>query len=282
MISSIAAALRSLIPHLAQIVCEAGSAILEVYNTDFDVDLKEDASPLTLADRRSHNIILEKLKSLISPPLLSNPIHVLSEEGRDIPYRERVRWQYFWMVDPLDGTKEFVKRNGEFTINVALIERDRPLLGVVYIPVSDVMYCGYSGEYAYRFASTRSLVVQQLAAFERGERLPLRSAIPAEPGVIRVAGSRSHSGKAFDDYLEERKKEYREVRVLYSGSALKFCVVAEGSADVYPRFGPTMEWDTAAGHAVARGAGKNVILCGSDQELRYNKKNLRNGPFICR
>ncbi len=137
-------ALRSLIPPLGQIVCEAGRVILEVYETKFEVDFKEDASPLTMADRRSHDIILARLTPLVCPSLFSHPVPVLSEEGRDIAYSERAKWRYFWMVDPLDGTKEFVKRNGEFTINIALIEKNLPILGVVYVPIRDVMYCGMS------------------------------------------------------------------------------------------------------------------------------------------
>jgi 3'(2'), 5'-bisphosphate nucleotidase len=321
-------ALRSLIPPLGQIVCEAGRAILEVYGTKFEVDFKEDASPLTMADRRSHDIILARLTPLVCPSLFSDPVPVLSEEGRDIAYGERAKWRYFWMVDPLDGTKEFVKRNGEFTINIALIENNFPILGVVYVPVHDVMYCGFSkpipgqlaGQWAagfsYRFSPAGNLSPpggshsgpgsdsnKLDSFFEKGERLPLRSQGDPDPHVLRVAGSRSHSGEAFEAYLEEKRKEYPRVEVLYAGSALKFCVVAEGSADVYPRFGPTMEWDTAAGHAVAKGAGKavkvhpsgeeprynnrelsytNRELSYTNRELGYNKRDLRNRSFICR
>lgn len=273
--------LQSLIEPLRQIACEAGRAILEVYETKFEVDYKEDSSPLTMADRRSHDIILEGLASLVCSPVFTEPIPVLSEEGRDIPYSERSKWKVFWMVDPLDGTKEFVKRNGEFTINIALIADNLPVLGVVYLPVPDVLYCGYaddSGSLAHRYRSA----CKSDSFLQQGERLPLASESDPEPRLLRIAGSRSHSGAEFEAFVEEKRREYDRVEVLYAGSALKFCVVAEGKADVYPRFGPTMEWDTAAGHAVARGAGRIVVAHPSGAEFLYNKRELKNGPFICR
>jgi len=204
-------ALRSLIPPLGQIVCEAGRVILEVYETKFEVDFKEDTSPLTIADRRSHDIILARLTPLVCPPYFSDPVPVLSEEGRDIAYSERAKWRYFWMVDPLDGTKEFVKRNGEFTINIALIENNIPILGVVYVPIHDVMYCGLlnpsscqssddgTGGESYRFSSacdlshwggsysdTKSDSNKLDSFFEKGERLPLRPSGGPESSAVSL------------------------------------------------------------------------------------------------
>lgn len=250
----------------------AGEAALKVYEQGFDVEEKPDHSPLTLADRRAHDII--------SSHLSDTRIPVLSEEGRDIPYEERKAWQTIWIVDPLDGTKEFVKKNGEFTINIALVYEGKPVLGVVFVPVTDSLYFAGSGigsfvtqgnkagGYADHF--TEDLISESV-------RLPVtdRSLRP-----FTIMGSRSHATSEVEVFVEEKRRELGEVEFISAGSSLKFCLVAEGRADIYPRFGPTMEWDTAAGQAVVEQAGGVVLEYGTGLQLRYNKENLTNPWFI--
>lgn len=243
-----------LLEHAAAAAREAGNAILDVYNTDFDVERKEDNSPLTKADKRSHEIIVARLSDvdgIVFP--------VLSEEGRDIPYEVRKDWDYFWLVDPLDGTKEFVKRNGEFTVNIALVRRDRPVLGVIYLPVKGMLYYGSVSNGVFREDGGKR------------ERLPLKQ----RPERFTVAGSRSHGSGKLESFIAALKVRYSEIDVISAGSALKFCLVAEGRADVYPRFGPTMEWDTAAGHIIVEESGGAV-----SKSLTYNKPSLLNGDFL--
>ncbi len=242
---------------LTALAKKAGEAILDVYTSEFAVEQKEDNSPLTLADRTSHEIISEYL-------MKRHPFPVLSEEGKDIPYGERRQWEYFWLVDPLDGTKEFIKRNGEFTVNIALIHGGRPVTGVIYVPVSDVIYYAVDGEGAYK-------VEDGISA-----RLPL----PAQKDGVTVVGSRSHGSKEFDDLVRGLRKKYGTLHFLSAGSSLKFCLVAEGKADIYPRLGPTMEWDTAAGQVIVEEAGGKVVDFGNKQPLRYNKESLLNGHFV--
>ena len=240
---------------LSETVRKAGKAILEVYGTNFDVQCKEDHSPLTLADQRSHRIIVDSLRSRYPE------IPVLSEEGKAVPFENRKGWERFWLVDPLDGTKEFVKRNGEFTINVALIEGAAPVLGIIYIPVQDRLFLAEVGEGCRVVA-------------EGGSR-PLRVAEGMPKGPIRIVRSRSHPSAG----LEELLSLMPEHEIINRGSALKFCSVANGEADFYPRFGPTWEWDTAAGQAIVTAAG-GVMLDLSGEPFLYNKQNLLNGPFL--
>jgi len=247
-----------LLLHAKAIARDAGHAIMEVYSTDFSVEQKHDSSPLTLADSRSHEIISERL-SLI--PGCSLPL--LSEEGKDIPYTERKNWEYFWLVDPLDGTKEFIKRNGQFTVNIALIHRDRPVLGVIYVPVSRILYYSADKMGAYREEQEVSL------------KLPLRT--PRKH--FTLVGSRSHATHEQEEFIEKMRKKHGEADFISAGSSLKFCLVAEGKADIYPRFGPTMEWDTAAGQAIIEQAGGSVSEIKSGIPLVYNKTNLMN-PFF--
>ncbi len=242
-----------------RIARKAGAAILEVYNRpDFGVEQKADDSPLTAADRAAHAVIDAGLREL------TPEIPVLSEEGKDVPYETRSRWQRFWLVDPLDGTKEFIKRNGEFTVNIALVEDGRPVFGVVYAPALDTLYVGEVGQEAWKQEAS-------------GERQPLKVRAPAEGEGHAVVKSRSHPSGELAEYLET-------IQVADSvpvGSSLKFCVVAEGRATLYPRFGPTMEWDTGAGQAVVEAAGGKVMRADQPgQPLRYNKENLLNGFFI--
>lgn len=234
----------------------AGKAILEIYDGDFNVELKGDDSPLTCADKASHQVIAAGLRRL------TPDIPVLSEEGKAIPYEERRKWQRFWLVDPLDGTKEFIKRNGEFTVNIALIEGQAPTLGVVYVPVQDKMLYGRVDEGAF---------VQD--AKSPPQPIRVRRADPQKG--LTVVMSRSHPSPELAEYLEK----ITVAEALPIGSSLKLCVVAEGKADLYPRLGPTMEWDTAAGQAVVLAAG-GTVETPDGEALRYNKENLLNPWFI--
>ena len=263
---------RALIPSLLSISRDAGTAILGVYGSDFAVEHKDDRSPLTLADRQSHEIIVKGLKGLENMP-----IPILSEEGKSMPFEERRGWDLFWLVDPLDGTKEFVKRNGEFTVNIALIENGRPVLGVIYIPVKGLFYFGTQGLGSFRLsASMIDDIASCDAVVDRAERLP----DVASASCFTVAGSRSHMSPETEAYIHELRKQHGDIAFISAGSSLKFCLVAEGKADVYPRFAPTMEWDTGAGQAIVEHAGGQVIETASGKPLRYNKESLRNPFFV--
>jgi 3'(2'), 5'-bisphosphate nucleotidase len=245
---------------LIELCRDAGAAIMEVYAGRVDVEHKEDASPLTLADLRSHRLIVERLRQMYPD------IPILSEENAEqAPYEVRRHWRRCWLVDPLDGTKEFIKRNGQFTVNIALIEDTRPVLGFVYAPALGLLYYGGPALGAFRLGN------------DGERRLP---EAPRNDGERVIVGSLSHPSEAMDDYVAEQQRRYGQVRFLAMGSALKICLVAEGRADVYPRFGPTMEWDTAAAHAIANAAGKQVLRYGAGEELAYNKPDLRNDWFI--
>lgn len=234
----------------------ASKEILDVYHSnDFQAESKDDKSPLTLADKRAHTAIVSILKETGLP--------VLSEEGKKIPYEERKQWEYFWMVDPLDGTKEFLKRNGEFTVNIALIHNQRPILGVVAVPVSgDVFYAAEGKAFLKRNGQTISL--------------PKRKPVSLSQPGLRVVASRSHMSPETQDFINALK----EPSLVSKGSSLKFMLLAEGLADVYPRFAPTMEWDTAAAHAIVNAVGISVKQKDSEQELVYNKEDLLNAYFI--
>jgi 3'(2'), 5'-bisphosphate nucleotidase len=255
----------------------AGEAILEVYGSDFAVEQKDDKSPLTLADKRSHEIIMDVLEQTITVD--DSTVPVLSEEGRGIPFDERKEWEYFWLVDPLDGTKEFVKRNGEFTVNIALIQKHKPVLGIIYIPVKDVFYFAAIDFGTYKLENSENLVdnlsIKEL--LDKSQRLPLTD---RNESSITVIGSRSHTSEEFSEFVKLLNEKYGKVEFISSGSSLKLCLVAEGRADVYPRFGPTMEWDTAAGQAIVEQAEGSVMEVQTSDPLRYNKENLLNPFFI--
>ena len=245
---------------------KAGEAIMRVYGTDFNVDSKSDRSPITEADRQAHQVIEDHLKA--------SGIPMLSEEGKDIDYESRKSWSHYWLVDPLDGTKEFVKRNGEFTVNIALMENGRPAAGVIYVPVSRWLYFGDSrGAYKIQVENSSSFAPNSL--FAKGIRLPEQ-----EKSHYVVAGSRSHPSGKFLDYIAEAEVKHPGMQIVNRGSSLKFCLIAEGAADVYPRFGPTMEWDTGAGHAIVDAVGGRVVEMGSEEPLRYNKPDLHNPSFL--
>lgn len=244
------------IPIVCDIAHQAGAAIMEIYNGEFNIELKGDDSPLTCADKASHEVIAAGLKKHFPE------IPILSEEGKDIPYEIRKKWAQFWLVDPLDGTKEFIKRNGEFTVNIALIKDQKPVLGVVYVPAQEKLFWGSREQGAW--------------CQEKDEKaVPIR-ARKADPAKgLTVVMSRSHPSPELADFL----KDVNVAEALPIGSSLKLCAVAEGRADLYPRLGPTMEWDTAAGHAVVVAAGGSVKNPDGGA-LLYNKENLLNPYFV--
>jgi len=265
--------IKSVLPAVLQISHDAGTAILEVYGTEFSVDQKEDKSPLTEADRRSHEVISKGLKGL---PGMNIPI--LSEEGRNMPYEERRDWETFWLVDPLDGTKEFIKRNGEFTVNIALIHKGRPLAGVVYIPVSGITYFAAEGLGSYMLTEDKKVSGRSLQEIlDMAAKLSLGS---SNPSGITVIGSRSHMSGETEEFINKLRSKYSSVDFVSAGSSLKFCLIAEGKADIYPRFAPTMEWDTGAGQAVVEQAGGGVLRWPEMTPLEYNKESLVNPWFV--
>ncbi|MBW1899924.1 MAG: 3'(2'),5'-bisphosphate nucleotidase CysQ [Deltaproteobacteria bacterium] len=261
---------------------KGGMAILDVYDSDYSIEYKKDDSPLTLADKRSNQKIFNALETTGIP--------ILSEEGREIDYRERQKWESLWVVDPLDGTKEFIKRNDEFTVNIALVENGVPVLGVIFVPVSSMLYFAEKDTGSFRMND--SGFTKELAELsdqdqkpeilsgiiERSERLPLKTR--KDDSSCTIVGSRSHSTPELEEYVATKKREYRDVEFISAGSSLKFCLVAEGKADIYPRLGPTMEWDTAAGQAIAENSGCCVLQWDTGIPLGYNKENLLNPYFI--
>ena len=246
-----------------------GIEILKIYAQDFEVETKSDESPLTLADQNAHIAIEKELTQLDYP--------ILSEEGRDIPYSERKNWKRFWMVDPLDGTKEFVKRNGEFTVNVALIEDGKSILGVIYVPVSKELYFSAKG-----IGSFKALDVLAYSSLddlmEKANKLPLKN----DSDTVLIVASRSHLSKETEGFIAEQKLKYPKVDTMSKGSSLKLCMVAEGRAKFYPRYAPTREWDTAAGQAICELAGFSVLQYGTEDDVVYNKKDILNPWFLVR
>ena len=250
---------KEILEQVLQIAIRAGREILDVYGDEFGVDYKGDGSPLTIADRRAHDLIEKELGEM------DLQIPVLSEESSSEAFENRSGWDRFWLVDPLDGTKEFVKRNGEFTVNIALIEGSQPVMGVVHTPVMNVSHFGTRGVGAYKSSGSN----------------------PAEPINVRdlqqnqvtMVASRSHSGVEVEQFRRNVEQGLGEVDITSMGSSLKICLVAEGSADIYPRLGPTSEWDTAAAHAVLAAAGGKLVDTGGEA-LRYNKPDILNPWFL--
>ena len=247
--------LKDLIEPVVALAVEAGNAILEVYATDFDVQSKDDTSPLTQADLASHRSIVAGLEAL------SPEIPIISEESGLPEFEERSSWQRYWLIDPLDGTKEFVNRNGEFTVNIALIEQGRPVLGIVHVPVQEKTYIGCEGHGAERR--------------EAGSEATDIRVAEASSSPVRIVGSRSHRGSSLDAFLAR----LGDTDMVPMGSSLKFCTVAEGNADVYPRLGPTSEWDTAAAQAVVEQAGGSVLELDG-KPLSYNQKPEILNPYF--
>lgn len=249
------------INQINDIARRAGAEVMDVYGTEFSVDTKEDSSPLTEADRRSNDVIVAALEEAFPE------IPIISEETKTVEFAERKDWEHFWLIDPLDGTKEFVKRNGEFTVNIALVRGGKPILGVVYQPVGDHLYWGSEGKGAWK--STGG-----------SEATPLKGGPHfSEKSSITVVASRSHLSPEVEEFVAGLRADGKEVAFLSAGSSLKLCLVAEGGADVYPRLGPTMEWDTGAAHAIALEAGRRVRQHESNADLVYNKEDLLNPWF---
>lgn len=245
---------------------KAGEAIMEIYNSqDFEVELKSDDSPLTKADKAAHEIIVSCLASSSLP--------ILSEESSNIPFAERKNWNRFWMVDPIDGTKEFIKRNGEFTVNIALIENQKPIIGVVYAPALKDLYFAEEGAGSFKMEDILSI-----EDIHKSERIDLTQS--TYPEIFTLVVSKSHMNEQTQQFVDEKEKEFGEIAAASFGSSLKICKVAEGSAHCYPRFGPTMEWDTAAAHAVAVYAYTSITKAHEKLTLEYNKENLLNPYFI--
>ena len=247
---------------------EAGKAILEIYHSgEFDVEIKGDNSPLTKADKSSHNMIMSFLTKTNIP--------VLSEEGKAIPYEERKDWNQLWIVDPIDGTKEFIKRNGEFTVNIALIENQKPIIGVIFVPVSGELYFSSKEIGAFKIAVDKNdFNVETLIS--KANKLPLQR----KDKTFTIVASRSHMSAETDNYVQEMRSTHGAVNLISKGSSLKLCMVAEGQADCYPRFAPTMEWDTAAGQAICEHAGFKVIDMDTKEKMRYNREELLNKWFL--
>ena len=247
---------------------KAGITILDVYSTaEFKIETKSDNSPLTLADQRAHEVIMELLKQTGLP--------VLSEEGRSIPYEMRSHWKQFWLVDPLDGTKEFIKRNGEFTVNIAFIENKLPTVGVIYVPVTDTLYVGEVGNGAVIMHKAAKQLTDSGFDTCKTENLPNKKHY-----TYGIVASRSHLNEETTTFINDTKSKHPDVRIISKGSSLKICMVAEGEADIYPRFGLTSEWDVAAGHAIALASGATVTIANTNEPLTYNKENILNPWFI--
>lgn len=270
---------------------EAGTAILAVYHSsDFEVEKKADKSPLTLADRRAHDAIMQHL-SLFDIP-------ILSEEGKNIPFDERKNWETFWLVDPLDGTKEFIKKNGEFTVNIAMISGSKPVAGTVFVPDKNILYFASHEIGAFKVDIDKidgwlnsklgdQTQLEHLSDSEIDEALSeligQSAKLPVNGSTNQpytIAGSRSHSTPELEAFVEEKRREHGEVEFISAGSSLKLCLVAEGRADIYPRTGPTMEWDTGAGQAVVECSGGKVYKYDTTEPLEYNKENLLNPWFV--
>ena len=251
---------NKLLLDVCNVSIEAGKEILNFYNNDIEVTHKEDLSPLTKADLASNKIILESLTKL------NSNIPILSEESL-VDWSIRKNWKKYWLVDPLDGTKEFIKKNGEFTVNIALIEDNNPILGVVYVPAKSLLYLAEKNK-----GSFKTNTKDKLENFEGIQKILVSS----QTNRARVIGSRSHSNATFDNWVKEK---FPNAEIVQAGSSLKFCLIAEGEADIYPRFGPTSEWDIAAGHMIVNEAGGKIRTFQNDS-IKYNtKENIINPEF---
>ncbi|MDT0677706.1 3'(2'),5'-bisphosphate nucleotidase CysQ [Autumnicola musiva] len=262
--------MNSLLETAIKASIEAGKKILRVYEEeDFEIENKADDSPLTEADLAAHKTIISFLEQTQIP--------VLSEEGKHAPYAERKKWQHLWIVDPLDGTKEFIKRNGEFTVNIALIRNQQPVLGVIYVPVLKELYFADKETGAFKVEGVSEFVNIEEVTSE-AKQLP----VAIEGKAYTVVASKSHLSLETEKYIDSLRKKFGEVNIISKGSSLKLCMVAEGQANIYPRFGPTMEWDTAAGHAICNCAGKYLTDYKTGKEMLYNREDLKNDWFIVR
>ncbi|MCF7567069.1 3'(2'),5'-bisphosphate nucleotidase CysQ [Sabulilitoribacter arenilitoris] len=249
---------------------KAGIVIEDIYkNDDFELEIKNNNSPLTKADKASNNIINTLLKSTSIP--------IISEENKEVIYNERKHWKKCWIVDPLDGTKEFIKKNGEYTVNIALIENNKPILGVIFIPTSKELYYGNVGDKkAYKITLDKEFNSIKNWFDDAYRLLPKNT----NKSIIKVVGSRSHMNDKTKQFIKKLHNNYASIDIVSKGSSIKFCLIAEGKADIYPRFAPTMEWDTAAGQAICEAVGIRVISKNTFKDLAYNKPNLLNNEFI--
>jgi len=246
---------------------KAGEAILKIYNSDdFGVELKGDDSPLTKADLAADKIIHDYL--------IETGIPILSEEGKNIPYEQRKDWNQLWIVDPIDGTKEFIKKNGEFTVNIALIENQKTVIGVVYAPALNDLYFSSKENGAFKISNAENLDISTIIS--SAITLPLQS----NRKKYTVVASRSHMSLDTEEYVAEIRKKHGDVQLISKGSSLKIVMVAEGAADCYPRFAPTMEWDTAAGQAICEHAGFEVVDWKTKKTMKYNREQLLNDWFL--
>ena len=256
----------SLLDSVILIAQNAGSKILDIYNSNTfsdSIEFKDDNSPLTIADKASNEIIVDKLEKL-------NPsIPILSEEGKNIPYSTRKTWDKFWLIDPLDGTKEFVNRNGEFTVNISLIENNLPILGVIYAPEKSLLYYGIKNNGSYKLITPDN--INTLSEFKK---ININNNTTSN---IKIIGSRSHSNKDFQIWVEKNFSQYEVISI---GSSLKLCFLAEGTADIYPRLGPTSEWDIAAGHIILEEAGGKLKSFDNTDILYNTKENIINPNFL--
>ncbi|MCK9290654.1 MAG: 3'(2'),5'-bisphosphate nucleotidase CysQ [Bacteroidales bacterium] len=260
-------------PHLFSVIVaavKAGDTVMEVYSTDFSIDHKSDHSPVTLADKQANEVIISVLKTTEIP--------FISEESAIPPFEERWHWERFWLIDPLDGTKEFVKRNGEFSINIGLIDHGVPTLGVIYAPVPDLLYFT-DGQHAVKLEHARAKVLASKdisTLYQAAITLP----VPVVRKEFIVVTSRSHKALQDTNFLTDLQSKFGELRMQLLGSSLKLCWLTDGQADMYPRFGTTYEWDTAAGHALVRAVGGELIQTSSGKPIEYNKPDLKNTSFI--
>ncbi len=249
---------------------EAGAEILKVYESDFSVETKDDKSPLTLADKNAHIAIMKHLSS--------TPYPILSEEGKQDSYERRATWKLLWIVDPLDGTKEFVKRNGEFTVNIALVKNGFPVMGVIYIPLTNTLYYGLEDFGAYKVENINC--DEKINSLNDLNDIAIKLPFNRIDTSYTVAISRTHMTPETNTYLEKLRGLHGSINTVSKGSSLKICMIAEGIANEYPRLSPTMEWDTAAGHAIVKAAGFNIYKLDTETELKYNKPNLLNPWFL--
>ena len=249
------------IQKINSIAKKAGDEIMRIYQQDFDVDYKKDNSPLTKADIHSNEVIIKNLENLYPD------IPILSEENKQIPYKRRKNWEYFWLIDPLDGTKEFVKKNGEFTVNIALIYKNIPILGVIYAPVLNLLYYAQKERGAFKQEKNK-----------KPQRLPIYK--HTNNNTLKVIVSKSHYNQETREFVNNLEKQYENIEFINIGSSLKFCLIAEGKADIYPRLAPTMEWDIAAGQAIVEESKGKIIKYKTKESIRYNKQNLLNPYFV--
>jgi 3'(2'), 5'-bisphosphate nucleotidase len=251
---------------------DAGNEIMKIYEQDFDIELKSDSSPLTIADKNANEVINKYLQKTNIP--------IISEENAQIDYSIRRKWDTCWIVDPLDGTKEFINKNGEFTVNIALIKKGSPVLGVLYVPVEKKLYYADVNEELAFLVNLNNNTNKLNELIKESSQLKRNKSLFKDK--IRVVVSKSHLNDETKKFIKNIESSNKKTEIVSKGSSLKFCLVAEGKADVYPRFAPTMEWDSAAAHAICKAVGISITNTKTNKELSYNKEELINPYFICK